>query len=127
MPKDTFYLPSEAVNYVNYPELRTYRKDIETIMEYALRVGMALADYNEGVYDKIDLNAEELKTHINLCRNVCYALGTAPKVCFDVLIELRELQYAFQNLLYLKNQYGDQYIGKPTPSEDETSVEGSET
>ena len=114
MPKDTFYLPQEAVNYINFPELRAYKKDIETLLEYTLRVNTALADYNEGRYDKIDLNMEELKSHINLCRTICEALGNAPKVCFDVLIELREIQMHLQNLLYLKNKYGNRYIGTPT-------------
>jgi hypothetical protein len=122
MPMDTFYLPKEAVNFINFPELRTYKADIETIMEYALRVQTAVADYNEARYDRIDLNMEELHAHIDLCRTVCEALGSAPNVCFDILLEIRNIQQNLQNLAYLKTKFGSAIIGEPTTT---TSEEGS--
>jgi hypothetical protein len=111
------YLPSEVVNYTNFPELRTHREDIELIQTYAKRVDLALADYEAGNYDRIDLNADELSTNVDLCRSVCDRLGTAPSVCYDVLLILREIQTTMQNVLHLKVKYGDLYVGKPTTSE----------
>lgn len=114
MPLETFYLPSEAVNYINYPELRTAKPDIEAIMEYAMRVNLAVADYDEARFDRIDVNMEEVQRNIELCRRVCETLGTAPKVCFDILLDIRDIQNTLQNLVYLKRTTGNSIIDTPT-------------
>jgi hypothetical protein len=111
---DTFYLPKEAPSLVNYPVLREQQGNMGALMTYALRVASALTDYNEARYDKIDLNMDELQNTIQLCRDTCYALGTATAVPFDVLVELRKFQEQFQNLLYLYRTQGKVVIGAPT-------------
>jgi len=112
----THYLPDEEINFRNYPELYTVWDDLQKINAYATRVHKALADYTSGQYDKIDLNTEELNSYITLCRNVCSVLGQAPKVCFDILLDLRELQYHMQILLYNRRRFGSKFIGTPSTS-----------
>lgn len=114
MLETSIYLPSEVANLTNYPELRAQRANLTAIMDYALRATSALADYNEARYDKIDLNAGEIRQAIALCRSTSEVLGTAPKVCFDILLEIRTVQEDLQNLLFLRVKYGTKYIGVPT-------------
>jgi hypothetical protein len=113
---DTFYLPKEAPNLVNYPVLRAQQANMNVLMTYALRVSSALTDYNEARYDKIDLNMDELQSNIQLCRDTCYALGTDVSVPFDVLIDLRKFQEQFQNIAYLYRTQGKAVIGTPSNS-----------
>ncbi len=113
---EDYYLPHELVNYTNYPELLTYRQDIEDLLNYSLTVHNALQDYNEGIYDRIDVNMEEVQNHITLCRTLSDVLGKAPRVCFDVLLEIRVIQEHLHKLVFLKNTYGNQYVGTPSPT-----------
>lgn len=115
----THYLPSERVNYSNYPELRRFRTDINNIMSYMVTVDDALRNYNNGIKDKIDLNTNELETYITLCRNVTESLGNYSKVCFDVLLILRKIQTDLQNVRFLSREYGDKYVGRPTSTEED--------
>lgn len=109
-----YYLPNEQVNYINYPELRTYRADIVSIIAYAEVVATAVSDYQKGKKDKIDLNTDEVQQYINLCRSTSEVLGKAPKVCFDVLMELRNVQVQLHGLMHLRRKFGTKYIGEPT-------------
>lgn len=116
MALDTFYLPKEAVSFVNYPVLREEQGNIETLMTFALRVHSALTDYNEARYDKIDVNMDEVETNINQCRATTLRIGTSDRIPFDVLFELRKIQHTLQNLRYLYTQQGKNLIGTPTTS-----------
>lgn len=108
------YLPSEVINYTNFPELRKYKKSIEAVQTYAMRVNDAVTGYNSGKYNRIDLNASELLSNIDLCRSICGVLGASTNVCYDVLFVLREIQTTLQNILYLNTAYGDLYVGTPS-------------
>lgn len=114
MATEQFYFPNKVVNYVNFPELRGQRENIQAILDYSLRAQVALADYNEARYDRIDLNMEELQANITLCRSVSDALGLASNVCFDILLEIRSVQEMLQQLVYLKRVTGTNLIGLPT-------------
>lgn len=114
MASSTMYLPSEVLQYRNYPEVNYALNDINTILDYAMRVNNAITDYVTGVFDKVDVDAHDLQVHIDLCRSVCYTLGTAPNVCYDLLMELRSIQSVMQTVMYTKNRYGDTYVGTPT-------------
>lgn len=122
MPLDTFYLPKESISYINYPVLREQQPNIEAIMTYALRVHSAVTDYNENVADKIDINTDELREYIDLCRKTCEAMGLAESVPFDVLIEVRNVMAEFLNLSYLASTFGSTIFGKPTIT---STTEGS--
>lgn len=124
MSIEQFYFPNKVVNYTNFPELRMYKADIERIIVYAIRAELALADYSKARYDRVDLNMEEIQTHIDLCRQVCEGLGLAGNVCFDVLLEVRTIQEQLQNLSYLKRKFGSGIVGEPTKttSEDRSVV-----
>lgn len=108
------YLPSEEVNKRNFPEIEQFQEEISLIFLYATVVDTAIEAYRNSEADKIDVNAEELKQCIDLTRTVCIALGKAPTVCFDVLQKLRSFLYSFQQLAYLADQHGVQYVGQPT-------------
>lgn len=116
----TYYLPSEELAYRNYPEVQIAQNDINTVTDYVMTVGSALDDYNQGVTDKIDINGDELQSNITLCRSICDTLGNAPRICFDVLLEVRNMQDFLQQLLYIKSTYGNEYIGTPSVVTDES-------
>lgn len=118
MALDTFYLPKEAVSFVNYPVLRDEQSNIESLMTFALRVNSALTDYNGAVFDKIDINMDEVERNIEQCRATNLNLGTSDRIPFDVLFELRKIQHALQQLRYLFSQFGKNLVGTPTVSSD---------
>lgn len=121
MESNTWYLPSELLQFRNYPEVNSVSEDIDDIMDYSMHVHLALVGYTEGLYDRVDVDSHNLQKYIDKCRNVCNVLGNAPNVCFDLLLELRGVQNVFQQLLYAKNRFGSQYIGTPTPISSENS------
>lgn len=114
MASDTWYLPEEELHYRNYPEVNYAQADIQLILQYAMRVDTAIFDYSNGTFDKIDIDVHDLANYIDLCRSVCSKIGTAPNVCFDILLEIRSIQKILQTLMYAKNKYGNTYIGTPT-------------
>lgn len=120
--ENTHYLPDEELKISNYPEVALVQDEIGLIMGYAMEADQAVFEYNEGLKDKIDLDVVDLQKAIERCRHVCDILGNAPKVCFDLLLEIRELQMSFQELVYLKRRYGDEYIGKPSEAKEEEGV-----
>lgn len=117
------YLPYEELKVSNYPEVAQVLTDIDLIQTYAMTCDQAVLAYNEGTNDKIDLDAVELRREVDRCRRVCDLLGNAPIVCYDLLTEVRAFQMTFQDLLFMKNRFGSEYIGKPTATSEE-GVEG---
>lgn len=109
-----YYLPSEQPNYINFPEVRTQKYNIQTVMSYSLTAQLALADYNSGRFDRIDLNTDEIQSNVDLCRSISDALGNAINVCYDVLLDVRTIQQNLQSLLYLKRALGNAVLGTPT-------------
>lgn len=120
--ENTWYLPEEKLQFRNYPEVHAVSDSIDSLLDFGMTVASALQYYNEGTANKIDIDISALQKSILLCRSVCNTLGTAPKICFDILTELHKLQDIMQNLLYIRNRYGDQYIGKPTENTSETKT-----
>lgn len=110
-------LPFEMPSKRNFPEAWALRQEIQDITQYTLGVQDALALYNEGVHDKIDVNTAELQNYIIRFRSVCDTLGAAPNVFFDVLLELRAMQGVLQDVLRLSTHYGSLYVGTPTKKE----------
>lgn len=120
---DTHYLPSEELKMSNYPEVRQLEGDIEEIVKYAKLVDATVLAYNNGTVNKIDLDVVILQKMVDNCREVCRVLGRAPNVCYDILLELRNFQMNFQDLIFMKTRFGSEYIGKPT-IEAELDAEG---
>lgn len=112
--ESTNYLPDESFSFLNYPEIEQQLSSIEELLDYALMVNTAINDYNSGTYDKIDVNVTELNQYLQICKDIINILGNAPKVCFEVLLQLREIQKAFQTLLYINRRYHGEYIGIPS-------------
>jgi hypothetical protein len=110
-------LPNELPNYINFPEVRLQKDNITAVMSYSLTAQAALTDYNNGTYDRIDLNSDEIQSNIDLCRSICDVLGNANNVCFDVLLDVREIEKSLLKVLFLKRKYGNQIVGTPTNSD----------
>lgn len=108
------YLPSEVLNKRNFPIIAQFQDELSLVFVYYTAFNDALADYTAGVTDKIDLNANDLNTCIELTRLLCNAFGSATPVCFDILASLRECLYLFQQVAYAADQFSDQYVGVPT-------------
>lgn len=113
------YLPHEELKGSNYPEVVSMSADIDAIQNFAKKVDQAVLAYNENVVDKVDLDVMEVQSFVNQCRKVCDVLGNAPNVCYDILLEIRALQMNFQELVFISNRFGSEYIGKPTPINEE--------
>ena len=112
----TWYLTSEQLSYKNYPVLSNIIDDVNKIIAYAKSTNSAMTAYYSGTYNKIDVNIIELNNYIELCRTVCAAISNSSAVCYDLLLDIREIQATLQELWYAKNRYGDQYVGTPTDS-----------
>lgn len=108
------YLPEEEMTYVNYPVLREEQQHIEDISAYALRAYTALSDYNEAVYDRVDVNTAELEQYITLCRDTCSRLASAASIPFDLLLELRSILTMLYKLRTLAADSSANVIGEPT-------------
>jgi hypothetical protein len=111
---ETHYLPHEKLKGSNYPEVVKMATELELIQTFAMTVDQAVYMYNEGLQDKIDLDVVELRKNVDRCRTVCSTLGNAPNVCYDVLLEVREMQMNFQELLFASKRFGSEYIGVPS-------------
>ncbi|MGF6354079.1 hypothetical protein ABIE27_001989 [Paenibacillus sp. 4624] len=111
---ESIYLPEEEISYVNYPVLREEQQIVRNISEYALRVYGALSDYNEAVYDRVDVNTAELEQYISLCENTCGRLASATSVPFDLLLELRSILTMLYKLRILAADSGANVIGEST-------------
>lgn len=111
----THYLPHEELKISNYPELSKVENEISEIQVFAMRTNLALADYNEGRADRVDVDIEELRKHIELCRYVGDILGRSSNVCYDILMDIRAIQQGLHDLLFAYNRFGSEYIGTPTP------------
>ena len=112
----TLYLTKEKLSSRNYPEVSDAMESIQEIITYIASIGSAIEAYTNGSLDHININVSDLQKYTTLCRNICDTLGSAPNVCFDILTELREMQNGMQVLIFVKNRYGNQYIGTPTNS-----------
>ncbi|MGG1673510.1 hypothetical protein ACIFOE_23290 [Paenibacillus sp. NRS-1783] len=111
---EPIYLPEEEISFVNYPVLRDEQQHIEDISAYALRVYGALSDYNEAVYDRVDVNTAELEQYITLCRDTCSRLASAVSIPFDLLLELRSILTMLYKLRTLAADSSSNVIGEPT-------------
>ncbi len=107
----------EDMNYVNYPVLRSEQQNIEDIVTYGLRAYSALTDYNEALYDRVDINTAELEEYINLSRQVCSRLSDAESVPFDLLLELRSILAVLYQLRVLAVEEKG-VVGKPSAVEE---------
>lgn len=124
MMEPSHYLTTEVLKDANYPEVKRVQADIEALFTYMMTADTAVIDFNDSTRDRIDLNPVDIIREINRCRSVCSVLGNAPRVCFDLLVELRQAQENLQELLYLKRRFGDEYIS--APSEIDDSIYGAE-
>lgn len=115
----THYLPHEELKPSNYPELVRLSSDIATLQSYAISVDRALFAYNEGTADRIDVDIVELRKAIEGCRDIGAVLGNAPNVCYDILMEIREMMLVFQDLVFSKERFGSEYVGTPTVVDEE--------
>lgn len=116
----THYLPHEELKITNYPELSMVESEIDAIQVFAMRTNLALADYNEGRKDKVDIDVEQLRKHIELCRYVTDILGRASNVCFDILMDIRQVQHALYDVLFAYQRFGSEYVGTPTQTDETT-------
>ncbi len=120
--ESTHYLPHEELKITNYPELSKVEDDIDAIQVFTMRTNLALTEYNEGLKDKVDIDVQELRKHIELCRSVADILGRASNVCFDILMEIRAIQHGLYDVLFTYQRFGSEYIGTPTADEDEGGI-----
>lgn len=114
----THYLPHEELKASNYPEIANLMPDIQIIQTYAMTADQAVFAFNEGLVNKIDIDVTDMRKAVDKCRYVCNIIGTAENVCYDLLMELRAMQTNFQELIFMKNRFGSEYIGTPTNTED---------
>jgi len=119
---NTWYLPDEQLTYENYPEVARLLKDINDITTYTKRIISALADYSSGTFDKVDVNTVIAQNYVDKCRDVLASLGTANNVCYDITVELRNIQRLMQYVIYLQKRFGSQYIGTPTYRSDRDTI-----
>ncbi|AKG36081.1 hypothetical protein [Paenibacillus durus] len=119
---DSFYLPQEAISFVNYPILRDEQTNIEKIVSYVLQVRESLTAYNSATANLVDINMDELEQHLALCRQTCESLGTAEKIPFDVLLELRSVLSTFYSLRTLYFDAGSSVIGVPVVENGEAAA-----
>ncbi|KAF6569106.1 hypothetical protein G9G53_22725 [Paenibacillus sp. EKM206P] len=110
---ESIYLPEEELTYVNFPVLREERQSVEDITAYALRAYTALSDYNEALYDRVDINTAELEQYITLCRDTCSRLASADSIPFDLLLELRSILTMLYKLRTLAADSSANVIGEP--------------
>ncbi|WP_025684582.1 hypothetical protein [Paenibacillus maysiensis] len=110
---ESIYLPEEELTYVNFPVLREERQSVEDITAYALRAYTALSDYNEALYDRVDINTAELEQYINLCQDTCRRLAAAANVPFDLLLELRSILTMLYKLRTLAADISANVVGEP--------------
>jgi hypothetical protein len=106
----TYYLPKEELKLKNYPEVEAISSNIQALISYVMEVQKAIDNYSNNIADKVIIDIVSLKRYINAAEEITNILGNANNVCFDILVEIRQLQSVLQNILYIYNRYGNQYI-----------------
>jgi len=113
-----FYLPQEMPSLYNYPELEIVKEDLLNILSYSIKTDAEIKKYENNEVEQIELGLKELTNYIELCRQVCEVLGKANNVCFDVLLEVRNIQDSLQQTRYLYNNHREKYFLSEITSEE---------
>jgi hypothetical protein len=100
MMSSTHYLPSEVLQYSNYPEVHDLKDKIALFQSNAVPVMSALSDYDTGIEPYIYVNIAEVIKLRDLAFELSDILGAAPKVCYDVLLPIRDAQEALNELIF---------------------------
>lgn len=96
----THYLPSEELKYSNFPELYELSDKIKEFQKSVEPIVTAISDYDMGTADGIYVNIAEVERVRELSFDLTDTLGAAPKVCYDVLMPIRDAQEALNELIF---------------------------
>lgn len=95
-----YYLPSEEFKYTNYPEVFGIMDKINSFTSSLEPIMLAVSDYDQGETDGIYVNIAEVERIREVSFEISEILGLAPKVCYDILLPIREAQEALNELIF---------------------------
>jgi hypothetical protein len=96
----THYLPSEVLNYANFPEVLEQAEKINQFQKLLEPIMLAVSAYDLGTTDGIYVNIADVTRTRDLSYEISDILGMAPNVCYDVLIPIREAQESLNELIF---------------------------
>lgn len=96
----THYLPSEELKYSNYPELYELADKLDQYQTLLEPIIAAVNDYDLGTTDGIYVNIAEVINVRDLSFDISDTLGSAPNICYDVLIPIRDTQESLNELIF---------------------------
>lgn len=96
----THYLPSEVLQYSNYPEVYELGSKIDQFQKGLEPIMLAVSAFDMGVENGIYVNIAEVERVRALSFEISEVLGSAPKVCYDILLPVREAQEALNELIF---------------------------
>lgn len=96
----TYYLTNEELKFANYPEVYELSNKLDEFQRLLEPIMFAVYQFDEGMTDGIYVNIAEVERTRDLSYELTDTLGTAPKVCFDILIPLRDAQESLNELIF---------------------------
>jgi hypothetical protein len=73
---------------------------MDVLEAYMEKVAISFGNYEEGVDDRIYLNATEMRNMRDLSFRITEVLGRAENVCYDVLLPIREFQTTLNEFIF---------------------------
>lgn len=109
----THYLPHEEITYANYPELLTVRPQLEDLQQRLEAIITAASEFEDGLADRIYLDISEVQKTLKLAYDISEVLGKAPRPCFDILTEIRDVQESLHEILFSNRYEGNEVVADP--------------
>jgi hypothetical protein len=100
MMPSTQYLPSEVIQYSNFPELYQLKDKISDFQKAIVPIMNAISEYDLGQTDCIYVNIAEVQRVRDMSFDITEVLGMAPNVCYDMLLNFRDAQEALNELIF---------------------------
>jgi hypothetical protein len=100
MMPSTQYLPSEVIQYSNFPELYQLKDKISDFQKAIVPIMTAISEYDLGQTDCIYVNIAEVQRVRDMSFDITEVLGMAPNVCYDMLLNFRDAQEALNELIF---------------------------
>jgi len=108
--------PKEEFKYANFPEVAVLEDQLITFFTYVEEVNSAVSAFQSREADKVYLNIAELQTALDNSYSITDVLGRADNVCFDLLMNIRDIQENLLEILYSYNSEGDYLVSTPNPA-----------
>lgn len=113
--------PKEEFKYSNFPEVAVIEDQLNHFFSYVEKVNSAVSAFQTRDADKVYVNIAELETELSKSFDMTDILGRADNVCFDLLLNMRDMQENLLEILYTYRSEGDYLVSSANPVDTQSS------